>query len=347
MSHDYRRVENAFQLLSEYSGDIPLDNYLRSCFKQNKNWGSKDRKAYREICFRFFRYFRIADLNKEIVTSINDSINSESSIESAFNPFEDLGIDSSEPTDVLGEWFRSRPPVFVTGNADKLQVLKEELDEKNLKYIDHDSMLELPGQISEAHFPILKNLQVMDRGSLTCCLGLNINERDLVWDSCCGAGGKSFALSRYYSPENFIASDIRKKCLSNLQKRALLLNQFMITEVVDASESFPSIVPSFIFVDAPCSGSGTWRRNPDRAAYFNANEVEVYAEKQRAIMTNMARNSEAGTQIVYVTCSVFKAENERQLPYFEKLGLKVESHEMLGGPSQNSDYFFRAILRKS
>ena len=345
MSHDYRRVENAFHVLTQYSGDIPLDNFLRSTFKQNKNWGSKDRRAYREICFRFYRHHRRDELSKELVSNINAGLNGEE-YQSEYNPYSDLGFETSVGKVDLGIWFQNRPPVFVTGSEENITILINELEDRDAPFIKYKGFIESPAQLSVAHYPILENLQIMDRASLEACKGLDIKEKDIVWDACAGAGGKTFALSRIYRPEKIISSDVRKKSLSNLQKRSQLLNQFAITEVIDATIEMPEVSPTVIFIDAPCSGSGTWRRNPDRAAYFGKDQLDSYVKKQRAILSNIAQNASSGTQIIYVTCSVFKQENEDQVQHARTLGLDLIKSEMLGGASINSDYFFRAIFKK-
>ena len=347
MSYDYRRIENAFQLLTQYSGDIPLDNFLRSTFKLNKNWGSKDRKAYREICFRFFRFYDMNDLTKDQVGDVNASLSVTEPIVSEYNPYKNLKLKTTISAEELGLWFQSRPPVFVTGNGKNIDILKEELNKNDIEFIDHDIFIESPNQLSEAHYPVLKNLQIMDRGSLEACMNLIISSEDTVWDACAGAGGKTFAIGRLYSPEKIISSDVRKKSLSNLQKRSQVLNQFALTKVIDASSEMPEVNASVILIDAPCSGSGTWRRNPDRAFYFSQSDLDKYVSKQEAILTNIAQNAKPGTQIIYVTCSVFERENTGQVTFAKKLGLELIQSEIVGGAEINSDYLFRAIFKKN
>jgi 16S rRNA (cytosine967-C5)-methyltransferase len=347
MSYDYRRIENAFQLLTQYSGDIPLDNFLRSTFKLNKNWGSKDRKAYREICFRFFRFYDRTALTKDQIGDVNASLSSTESLISEYNPYKNLKLKTTIGTDDLGRWFQSRPPVFVTGNGKNIEILKEELNKNDIDFIDHGIFIESPNQLSETHYPVLKNLQIMDRGSLEACMNLTISSEDTVWDACAGAGGKTFAIGRLYSPEKIISSDVRKKSLSNLQKRSQVLNQFALTKVIDASSEMPEVSPSVILIDAPCSGSGTWRRNPDRAFYFSQSDLDKYVSKQEAILSNIAKHAKPATQIIYVTCSVFERENMDQVTFAKNLGLELMQSEIIGGAEINSDYLFRAVFKKS
>src|SRR5262249_19958850 len=66
-------------------------------------------------------------------------------------------------------------------------------------------------------------------------------------------------------------------------------------------------------VDAPCSGSGTWRRNPDLKWRFVAQDLQEVLQVQQSILQSAARLVKPGGRLIYVTCSVFKDENERQM----------------------------------
>ena len=101
-----------------------------------------------------------------------------------------------------------------------------------------------------------------------------------------------------------------------------------------------------IVADVPCTGSGTWSRTPEQAYYFDEKQIDAFAQKQKAIVANVAPFLKKGGKLYYITCSVFEAENEGHLPYFETLGLKVERHEAIEGYTHQADTMFIAVLEK-
>ena len=83
----------------------------------------------------------------------------------------------------------------------------------------------------------------------------------------------------------------------------------------------------WVLVDAPCSGSGTWRRNPDLKWRFEAKDMDEMRALQRSILANAARLVAPGGALVYATCSLFSQENELQIAEFlsERPDFKCES----------------------
>jgi 16S rRNA (cytosine967-C5)-methyltransferase len=348
MKYSYRRIENILNILSEYQGDVPLDNHLRKLFKNHKNWGSKDRRVYRECCFAYYRYFANLPLTNETITMLYEQFEAELGFISEYNPYTQYEKALSENIVLyeLGEWFKQQAPLYITGSLVKLQELDAQLTNKDIEHSFSDLLIEVNSRVSDQTFPLINELQIMDKGSVETCANLPINKDSNVWDCCSGGGGKSLEIMRRYSPKSLVASDIRKKSLSNLQKRAVTIGRPIQTKVIDASTDAIDFKPNFIFIDAPCSGSGTWRRNPDRSANFTLNDLGRYTETQEMILLNTSKNLQSGDHLVYVTCSVFKDENENQVKKAQEMGLELLNQGVIGGFSENSDYFYRAVFKK-
>jgi 16S rRNA (cytosine967-C5)-methyltransferase len=101
-----------------------------------------------------------------------------------------------------------------------------------------------------------------------------------------------------------------------------------------------------IICDVPCTGSGTWSRTPESSYFFNADSVAVYSKRQEAILTTAADYIGKGGRIIYITCSVFRAENEDVI---EKVaaskGLQIVSSVLINGAPIGADALFAAELR--
>jgi 16S rRNA (cytosine967-C5)-methyltransferase len=100
-----------------------------------------------------------------------------------------------------------------------------------------------------------------------------------------------------------------------------------------------------IVCDAPCSGSGTWSRTPEQLYFFDENKIEYYPGLQKKIVSNVVKNLQAGGFLVYITCSVFKNENEEVVKFIqEQLSLQLINMEYLKGYDQKADSLFTALF---
>ncbi len=103
-----------------------------------------------------------------------------------------------------------------------------------------------------------------------------------------------------------------------------------------------------IILDAPCSGSGTWGRTPEMLYYFDSHKVSYFSKLQKAIASNVVRYLKEGKPLIYITCSVFKAENEEVVEWLEKeFSLEIEVMKMIYGYNDKADTMFAARLVKT
>jgi 16S rRNA (cytosine967-C5)-methyltransferase len=132
------------------------------------------------------------------------------------------------------------------------------------------------------------------------------------WDACAGAGGKSLQLGwQMQSRGSIIATDIRAHKLEELAERArrARLSNIRGKEWND-SQPPPSKTPfDGVLVDAPCSCSGTWRRNPDARWSTKPEELVELAGLQSRILDAAAPGVAPGGRLIYATCSMFTREN--------------------------------------
>ena len=171
-----------------------------------------------------------------------------------------------------------------------------------------------------------------------------------VWDCCAASGGKSIMLFDQNPNFNLFVSDIRASILVNLQERFQSAGIKKYTKfVADLTEkhlALPQYKFDVIIADVPCTGSGTWARTPEQMYYFKASQIEDYALRQKEIAFNALQYIENNGLLVYITCSVFKKENEEVVNQLVKKGLELLIQETVQGFEHKADSLFVAVLKK-
>ncbi len=133
------------------------------------------------------------------------------------------------------------------------------------------------------------------------------------WDACAGAGGKTLQLaSLMRSKGTVLATDIREYKLNDLKKRARRPGLSNIRTKPWDGHTLPTRNARFdgVLVDAPCSNTGTWRRNPDARWTLTPDDVQEMATMQLEILERVAPAVEPGGKLLYATCSLCRDENE-------------------------------------
>ena len=178
------------------------------------------------------------------------------------------------------------------------------------------------------------------------------NEQLAVWDCCAASGGKSILLMDLLDRKiDLTVSDIRASILANLHQRFTSAGissygSFVADMNSDATKP-PRSDFDLIICDAPCSGSGTWSRTPEQLSFFKKTTIQTYANLQQKIVANSLPHLKTGGLFVYITCSVFKAENELNANYIaDSLNCKLLHQQLLPGYHQRSDSMFVAVFRK-
>lgn len=163
--------------------------------------------------------------------------------------------------------------------------------------------------------------EIQDEGSQLACWLAGAQPGTTVVDYCAGGGGKTLGLAQAMGGQGtLVAGDIVQKRLNNIRPRLVragieadlrLLGQNGggIEDLNDQAD--------LVFVDAPCSGSGTWRRHPEDAWRLTPDEVERLHTLQLRILGQAAQLVRPGGRLVFVTCSMLSRENEATADAFE------------------------------
>lgn len=160
-------------------------------------------------------------------------------------------------------------------------------------------------------------LEVQDAGSQWVVRALEVQPDERVLDLCAGAGGKSLGLlDEARGQLRLTACDLHPDRLERLGARAERHGDDVDLRALDATHPLPADLSGFdrVLVDAPCSGSGTWRRHPElRWARIDRAGL---AETQRRLLEQAAEATRPGGRLVYATCSLWPAENEAVVERF-------------------------------
>lgn len=160
--------------------------------------------------------------------------------------------------------------------------------------------------------------EVQDEGSqIVATLALPDNTTQVL-DYCAGAGGKTLALAAAMENRGQIfAHDSEKQRLAPIFGRLSRAGARNVQAIARPAELAPLVGQmDLVLVDAPCTGSGTWRRRPDAKWRLTARQLEVRLAEQATILDAASAYVKPGGTLAYVTCSVFDAENGAQVEAF-------------------------------
>jgi 16S rRNA (cytosine967-C5)-methyltransferase len=375
------------RLRPHWSSDAALPSRIDSLLSGDRRLGSRDRRLYRELIYTTLRYLpwieplldkypkeaarRIAWLAADI-----PAVRPFRSVVAAGLPECPWG--ASEKALILGcddalltpEWLRTecpdafkaplrdtllaRAPLWLRLQTEDEEAVSSELDALGLlwkKSIEVPGALELPPGSDIAKTDAFKSgkVEIQDIGSQLVLLSVEFPKRGHWLDACAGAGGKTLQLASLLGSEGRVsARDVRKSALQELSlraERAGLGRRISISDESDPDSGFNGVL-----VDAPCSGSGTWRRSPHLRWTTNEKSVRAASELQlRLLLENAPRVRQAGI-LVYATCSLCKTENEDVVHEF--LGRTPGFEPILAGKTllpqeHNGDGFFVASFRRA
>ncbi len=226
--------------------------------------------------------------------------------------------------------------------------------------------------------PVLQNLplfkegaiEVQDEGSQILAQVVGAKRGEMVVDFCAGAGGKTLALgAAMRNTGRLYAFDVSEKRLGKLKPRLARSGLSNVHPVLIAHENDAKIKRlagkiDRVLVDAPCSGLGTLRRNPDVKWRQTPQSLIELNAKQASILAGAARLVKPGGRLVYATCSLLDEENEAIVDQFlaahddyalvpmrdvlaeQKIALDMQDYLKLSPPKHQTDGFFAAVLQR-
>lgn len=383
----YHHINAFEKVLASYDGSLPLHRHLVGYFKQNKQMGSSDRRWASRYIYSYFRLGKALNSLPAIERlAVADFLcNQEASLITA-NKFPAavpyLGKSLTEKLDFVKEIYpefrlkdvfpfanelsegideqafqRSlfvQPNLFISVKTTHLPVLKAKIEESGVAVEElSDTTLALPnGTKLDQIITDARLYQVQDLSSQKTGAYFKPQPYDYWWDCCAASGGKSLLIHSLEPKVKLLASDVRETSLGNLQERFILagIKDFQ-KKTIDLLQNNDQILHHYefdgILLDAPCSGAGTWGRTPEMLYFFEEYKVASYAKLQKAIASNVMKYLKPGKPLIYMTCSVFKEENEDVVAHLlAEFPLKLESMTLIKGYGEKADSMFVARLIK-
>jgi len=254
--------------------------------------------------------------------------------------------------------FLIQPDLFLRLRPGKEKVVMQKLTQAgiDLKIISN-TCLALPNSskideiIKLDEEAVIQDQNSQRTGELIKTEILNLESEISVWDCCAGSGGKSIMAFDIDPKIKLTVSDTRETILANLKKRfsnAGITNYKSL--IIDLSQNKPEIKnlkPEIIIADVPCSGSGTWSRTPEQLYFFQERKIGEYSALQKRIVSNAIAHLQPGGSFVYITCSIFKKENEEvAMCIKENFHLQLKQMEVLKGYDKKADSMFVAVFGK-
>ncbi|MFA6120981.1 MAG: RsmB/NOP family class I SAM-dependent RNA methyltransferase [Sideroxydans sp.] len=265
-----------------------------------------------------------------------------------------------------------RVNTLLAGRDEVLQALQSEgMDAKATPYSPMGIRLKYKPALNKHALFLTGKFEVQDEGSQLLGLMLSPKRNDMVVDFCAGAGGKTLMLGAMMNSQGRLyAWDISEKRLTNLKprlKRSGLSNvqPQLIAHENDAKVKRLAGKIDRVLVDAPCSGLGTLRRNPDLKYRQSVQSVAELNVKQAAILASAARLLKKGGRLVYATCSLLQEENQAIVQAFlaahpdytllpagdvlkqHHIDMPMGDYLQLTPQQHNTDGFFAAVLERS
>ncbi|MDO8926027.1 MAG: RsmB/NOP family class I SAM-dependent RNA methyltransferase [Sideroxyarcus sp.] len=265
-----------------------------------------------------------------------------------------------------------RVNTLLAGRDEVLQSLQSEgMDAQATPYSPMGIRLKYKPALNKHALFLTGKFEVQDEGSQLLGLLVAPKRNDMVVDFCAGAGGKTLMLGALMNSQGRLyAWDISEKRLTNLKPRLKRSGLSNVQPQLIAHENDSKVKRlagkiDRVLVDAPCSGLGTLRRNPDLKFRQSVQSVAELNEKQIAILASAARLLKQGGRLVYATCSLLHEENQAIVEAFlaahpdfklvpagevlaqHKIALEMGDYLQLTPQRHNTDGFFAAVLERS
>lgn len=370
------REHHLLQIINGYSKqNLPLDLYICQYFRANKALGPKDRGMISDTIYTMVRWQGLLDAistqppswEKRLDLILNDDLSRYENdlslplhIRLSFPKelFDRMVASHGEET--AKELCRiSNQPAPTTIRVNTLKTSRNALLERWQNTYDIS-----PCKTSECGILFHKKInffslpefqeglfEVQDEGSQLLSNLIQAQPGQQVMDYCAGSGGKTLAFApRMQGKGQIFLHDIRSHALLEARKR---LKRAGIQNAQTISADDPKLNKlkkkmDWVLVDAPCSGSGTMRRNPDMKWHYSDEMLTRLVGQQRVIFEKALSYLKADGHIVYATCSFLNEENEKQVEHFMKTyDLHMEGDPFRTLPTVNGmDGFYCAVLKK-
>lgn len=341
------RLQAAIELVDEVIASArdngpPADTVVTRYFKQRRYAGSGDRRAVREIVFRTVRRSAIIPSSgrSAILGLAADQPELLDLFGQARGPEPLVEGEATAPASIVPGWLI--PELSALVGDDERQALLERApldlrvnaaralrDDLLAQFPDAEPTrlspwgIRLPSDSKVDDHPAFRDglVEVQDEGSQLIALACGATNGERILDFCAGAGGKSLALAGAAPDAVILATDSNRDRLSKLTPRAERAGARIETRLLNPPRELEILsdwagTADCVLVDAPCSGSGTWRRNPEGRWRLTTERLDRVVALQAHLLDMAAEMVRPGGRLVYAVCSLLSREGAGQIEDF-------------------------------
>lgn len=251
-----------------------------------------------------------------------------------------------------------KPPLWLRLNhPERAAEVLRELNAHGLQTDRRGDAIAVAGERGIYEFAAYRSgaVEIQDWASQQIGLATAVKPGELVWDACAGGGGKTVQLAAGLGSRGAIyASDLRVYKLAEVRRRAVRAGFHNVRTLAWNGGDAPTFGREVskqagfhrVLVDAPCTSTGTWRRNPDARFRPSPAALSELAALQLRLSTNAASAVRPGGSLVYSTCSWLVEENEAVVGRFlaGNRSFRLERMGLHGCPAVDADTMFSAVL---
>jgi len=341
------RLQAAVEILGEVLASTrdngpPADSIVTHYFKQRRYAGSKDRRAVRDLVFRAIR--RSAERPESGRSAVLGLAEDDPKLRELFGQVrgpEGLrdGETAAAPS-CVPEWLKAELSPLLSEQEWLALLDRAPLDLRvNVARSSRDELLDqfegatptplspwgirLPLDTRVDDDPAFRAglVEVQDEGSQLIALACEPQKGDRIVDLCAGAGGKTLALAAAAPSAEILATDSNRKRLSQMLPRARRAQVSVESRLLNPPRELEELADwrataDAVLVDAPCSGSGTWRRNPEGRWRLTPERLGHLVEAQQRLLGIAAELVKPGGRLVYAVCSLLSREGSGQIARF-------------------------------
>ena len=341
------RLQAAIEVLDEVIASArddgpPADSIVTRYFKQRRYAGSKDRRAVRELVFRAIRrsaerpesgraaILGLAQDEPEFLELFGQPRGPEprrdGEVAAAAGLVPEWLIPEVSPLVVQTEWpaLLDRAPLDLRVNAARIS-RGEALAQFEAGQPTSLSPwgIRLPADSRVDDHPAFEAglVEVQDEGSQLIALACDPRDGEHILDLCAGAGGKALALAAAAPGASILATDTNRMRLSKLAPRAERAGATIETRLLNPPNELADLTDwrgkaDLVLVDAPCSGSGTWRRSPEGRWRLTRERLVRVIGLQHRLLDLGAEMVRPGGRLAYAVCSLLSREGAGQIDAF-------------------------------
>ncbi|HTE07741.1 MAG TPA: hypothetical protein VK628_03195 [Flavitalea sp.] len=362
MKYD-NQLRYAGNIISAYDGSVPLSGWLNQFFREHPQMGSKDRRTVSSLVYGYYRLGQSQfPSTEQKILAAAAIMNTEPGFTEYFAtqpgeidysqvfPWEDM-LSKEIDTKAFTASFLVQPDVFLRIRPGKRDVVLAKLKNAGVAYEETgpDCLAVVARTRVDQSLELDREVVVQDRSSQETGKYLSNTAPGAIWDCCAGSGGKSIMAYDLLDHPMLLVSDLRPSILINLKKRFIAAGisdyRAFFSDLTKDNDNLPDKQLSLIIADLPCTGSGTWSRTPEQLFYFDPIKLQHYVGLQRKIISRLLNFSGSQTPILYITCSVFAAENEEMAEFIQvNSKLKLRAMELIKGYNVKADTMFAALF---